>query len=111
MKKNRDKNIGFVCTSFDNVAGGLERQIIRTSKSLYSKGFKVYIFSFDNYSAESFYKIPNEIIWIKCGNGLKPHAPARKIDRLKQILNLRKELKKHHINTLITFQTPISVMW
>ena len=103
MKKNRDKNIGFVCTSFDNVAGGLERQIIRTSKSLYSKGFKVYIFSFDNYSAESFYKIPNEIIWIKCGNGLKPHAPARKIDRLKQILNLRKELKKHHINTLITF--------
>ena len=103
MKRNRKKNIGFVCTSFDNIAGGLERQIIRTSKSLNKRGFKVYIFSFDNYSAESFYEIPNEIIWVKCGNGLKPHAPADKMDRLKQILNLRKEFKKYHINTLITF--------
>ena len=51
MKRNRKKNIGFVCTSFDNIAGGLERQIIRTSKSLNKRGFKVYIFSFDNYSA------------------------------------------------------------
>ncbi len=103
MKKNNQKNIGFICTSFDNVAGGLERQIIRTSISLYSKGFKVYLFSFDNNKAESFYEIPNEIIWIKCGNGLKPHAPANKIDRLKQILNLRKKLKKYNINTLISF--------
>ena len=40
MKRNSKKNIGFVCTSFDNMAGGLERQIIRTSKSLNKRDLK-----------------------------------------------------------------------
>ena len=103
MKRNSKKNIGFVCTSFDNKAGGLERQIIRTSKSLNKRGFKVYIFSFDNYSAESFYEIPTEIIWIKCGNGLIPHSSASLLERLKQIYKLRKILISCRITHLITF--------
>ena len=46
MKNNKKRIIGFVCTSFDQVAGGLERQIIRTSESLNLKGYKIYIISF-----------------------------------------------------------------
>jgi len=103
MKSNKKKIIGFVCTSFDQVAGGLERQIIRTSESLNLKGYKIYIISFDNYSAKSFYQIPNQIEWLKCGNGLKPHNSANKLQRLKQILHLRKTIKKHKITDLITF--------
>jgi len=29
---NNTKKIAFICSSLDNMAGGLERQIIRTSK-------------------------------------------------------------------------------
>ena len=37
-----DKNIvAFVCTSLDNVAGGLERQLVRVANELYKKGFKI----------------------------------------------------------------------
>ena len=103
MKNSKKRVIGFVCTSFDKVAGGLERQIIRTSESLNLKGYKIYIISFDNDSAKSFYQIPNQIEWLKCGNGLKPHNSANKYQRLKQILNLRKTIKKYKITDLITF--------
>ena len=30
------------------------------------------------------------VIWIKCGNNLEPHKSSTKLERLKQILNLRK---------------------
>ncbi|CAE19680.1 Glycosyl transferase, group 1 [Prochlorococcus marinus subsp. pastoris str. CCMP1986] len=103
MRNNKKRIIGFVCTSFDNVAGGLERQIIRTSESLNLKGYKIYIISFDNNSAKSFYQIPNQIEWLKCGNGLKPHTSAKKYQRLKQILHLRKTIKKYKITDIITF--------
>ena len=103
MRTNKKRIIGFVCTSFDNVAGGLERQIIRTSKSLYFKGFKIYVFSFDNNLAKSFYQIPDEIEWVKCGNGLEPHKKANKYGRLKQILLLRKKIKEYNITHLVTF--------
>ena len=103
MKVYKKRVIGFVCTSFDKVAGGLERQIIRTSESLKLKGYKIYIISFDNNSAKSFYEIPNQIEWLKCGNGLKPHNSANKYQRLKQILYLRKTIKKYKITDLITF--------
>ena len=103
MKTYKKRIIGFVCTSFDKVAGGLERQIIRTSESLSLKGYKVYIISFDNNSATSFYEIPNQIEWLKCGYGLKPHNSANKYQRLKQILYLRKKIKEKKITDLITF--------
>tara|TARA_B100000886_G_scaffold336327_1_gene294880 strand:+ start:1277 stop:2377 length:1101 start_codon:yes stop_codon:yes gene_type:complete len=103
MKTNKKRVLGFVCTSFDNVAGGLERQIIRTSESLNLKGYKIYIISFDNNAATSFYQIPNQIEWLQCGNGLKPHTSANKYQRVKQILHLRKTIRKHKITDLITF--------
>ena len=37
MFNQNAKSIGFICTSLDNMAGGLERQIIRTCDSFISK--------------------------------------------------------------------------
>ena len=99
----RHKTVGFVCNSLENVAGGLERQIIRTSKSFLSKGFKIYIFSFDNLSAKSFYEIPNEIKWIKCGGEIQSNKFVKTIRRINQILFLRKKLNHYKIKNLITF--------
>ena len=103
LKKKRIKNIAFICTSLDNVAGGLERQIVRTCNSLAKLDFKVFLISYDNYNSESFYKISKKVKWIKCGNGLQPHKGASILSRIKQVLFLRKKLKFYKISTLVTF--------
>ena len=52
LKKNSNKPVlGFICTSLNNVAGGLERQILRTCKELDALGYKVFLISYDNENA------------------------------------------------------------
>ena len=104
FKKNSNKPVlGFICTSLNNVAGGLERQILRTCKELDDLGYKVFLISYDNENAKSFFKVPESVVWLKCGNGLIPHKRSSKIDRLKQILYLRKQIIRNSITHLITF--------
>jgi len=102
FNKNKN-NLGFICTSIDNMAGGLERQILRTCESFINRGFNVILFTFDNENAIPFYKLPKNILWIKCGNGLKPHSKAPFNLRIKQILYLRKKISENSISQLITF--------
>ena len=85
------------------MAGGLERQLVRVAKELSACKFKIIIISYDNDSATSFYKIPLEIDWIKCGNGLIPHKSANIFKRFRQIYELRKVLKNLKVTHLITF--------
>ena len=68
VKKRKIKNIGFICTSLDNVAGGLERHDVRTCNSLAENNLNIFLISYDNKNAKSFYKISNKVKWIKCGN-------------------------------------------
>ena len=85
------------------MAGGLERQLVRVANELNKLGFKTIILSYDNEPSMSFYNISNDIKWIKCGNGLKPHGSAPFWQRLKQIYNLRKILQKNSVTHLITY--------
>ena len=105
QKKIKQKKIvvAFICTSLNEVAGGLERQLVRVASELSKYDFKVLIFSYDNQPSKSFYKIPDNILWIRCGNGLVPHTSANLIDRFKQIYNLRTKLIQYSITHLITF--------
>ena len=105
LNKTKQKKlvIAFICTSLNKVAGGLERQLVRVASHLSQSGFKVLIFSYDNEPSDSFYKIPDNVLWIKCGNGLVPHTSANLIERFKQIYNLRKILIQNSITHLITF--------
>ncbi len=101
--KRKIKNIGFICTSLDNVAGGLERQIVRTCNSLAEYNYNIYLISYDNNNAKSFYEISRKVKWIKCGRGLEPHKGASPIKRLRQIIFLRKKLINNNITNLVTF--------
>jgi len=103
VKKRKIKNIGFICTSLDNVAGGLERQIVRTCNALAENNLNIFLMSYDNNDAKSFYKISNKVKWIKCGNGLEPHKGASLINRLRQVISLRKKLINNNITNLVTF--------
>ena len=89
-KKSKKYVIALVCTSLNQVAGGIERQLVRVASQLNNAGYKVLILSYDNNPSESFYNISEKIEWINCGNGLIPHSSANLFLRLKQIYNLRK---------------------
>lgn len=102
-EKARLKTVAFMCTSLNNMAGGLERQIIRTAIALSEQGYKVYLVSFDSEKDSSFYEIPKEIIWIKCGQNLPPHKSANIIKRLIQLIYLRKSIVRTKASCLITF--------
>ena len=95
--------MALICTSLDQVAGGLERQLIRVAEQLSNYEFEILIISYDNFLAYSFYKIPKNIKWIKCGNGLQPHRKANFFRRIKQIYKLRKVLQNYRVTELITF--------
>lgn len=77
--------------------------MIRVAKQLSNYEFKILIISYDNVPAYSFYKIPKNIKWIKCGNGLMPHCKANLFRRIKQIYKLRKVLQNYGVTELITF--------
>ncbi len=99
----KKKNIGFICSSLDRMAGGIERQIIRTCNSLLEKNYNVILITYDNKNAKSFYNLPNNLIWEKCGNGLPPNKGASLGKRLNQIYLIRRILKKYSITHLVTF--------
>ena len=102
-KKNKKKIVALVCMSFHQMAGGIERQIIRTTIELNQLGFDTLLLSFDNENAESFFDMPSEIKWIKCGFGLKPFGFASKIERFRQIIKLRHVIVSNQITDIITF--------
>ena len=105
MKNNKIEKttIAFICSSLDMIAGGIERQILRTCEALISKKYNVILITYDNKQAISFYKIPEKLIWYKCGLSLIPNESAPIYKRLKQILYLRKLLKKLKVTHLVTF--------
>lgn len=102
-KRNKKKVIALVCMSLNGMAGGIERQIIRTCFELKQFGFDIILISFDNDEAESFFDMPAHINWIKCGFGLEPFGYATKIARINQIIKLRKVIKRNQISDIITF--------
>lgn len=77
--------------------------MIRVANQLSNYEFEILIISYDNVPAYSFYKIPKNIQWIKCGNGLIPHCKANFFRRIQQIYKLRKVLQNHGVTDLITF--------
>lgn len=89
--------------SLDNVAGGLERQILRTADCLQRSGFRVFLISFDSPTASAFYELPKDVTWLKCGRNLSPHEGASLIKRILQIYYFRKIINSHLIDCLITF--------
>ena len=59
----KKKNIAFICSSLDGMAGGIERQIIRTCNSLLEKNYNVILITYDNENAKPFFHLPDNLIW------------------------------------------------
>ena len=70
-KRSQKLKIAFICSRIDNMAGGIERQILRTCDYLLKENYDVTLITYDNYDAKPFYQLPDNLCWFKCGNGLR----------------------------------------
>lgn len=96
------KSYAFATISLDNMAGGLERNIIRVANRLSKEGNKVALITFDWETANSFYPIEEEVSWFKVATS-RPHQPVSFINRLKLILKIRRALKEMNTSVIICF--------
>jgi GalNAc-alpha-(1->4)-GalNAc-alpha-(1->3)-diNAcBac-PP-undecaprenol alpha-1,4-N-acetyl-D-galactosaminyltransferase len=88
--------------SLNNMAGGLERNIIRLANNLAESGGNVHIMTFDFKNAESFYDIDERVIWHKVATS-PPHQPIGFFDRLKLIFRMHNILKNEKAGVIVCF--------
>ena len=97
------KNVFFVTISLNNVAGGLEKNLVNISNYLSNKNYRINILTFDLKRSISFYKIDKRVNWYKSGLS-QPHHKYSLINKIKLIFNLRKIFKEHkEITKVICF--------
>jgi glycosyltransferase involved in cell wall biosynthesis len=89
--------------SFGGIAGGIEKMCLLVAESLVSEGHSVLIISIDKADANSFYKWPDEVDWIKLDIG----DPAKKSGfrvRYARLLAIRKAILSYSADTAVGFQ-------
>ena len=88
--------------SLNNMAGGLERNIVYLANRLANEGHYVVLVSFDLEHAESFFEIDSRVVWIKVGVS-QPHAPITFAKRLQLIKHIRSAMIRHDIRKVVVF--------
>ena len=96
------RNVALGTISLNNVAGGLERNIIFLANRLSELGFKVYLYSFDFEVESSFYPISPEVNWVRLGVS-RPHQKASIWEKLETVAKIRAAIIKHDIDCVICF--------
>ena len=88
--------------SLNNMAGGLEKNIIILANHLANKGHRVVLVSLDLGKAKPFFEIDERVAWIRAGVS-KPHAPVTFTERLNVIRNIRLAMVQHDIHKVVVF--------
>lgn len=78
-------------------AGGAERMVCQIARALLERGYSVYIVSWDNSTASSYYPLHSSIKWLKLG-----FHPTR-LDKIRRTRKLMLALKQNDIRLLIGF--------
>ncbi|MYD93810.1 MAG: glycosyltransferase family 4 protein [Chloroflexi bacterium] len=94
--------------SLDNMAGGLERNIVRLANALSRRGHTISLITFDQRPARSFYRIDDGVRWYKVGVS-PPHGPIGLGERLRLIRAIRAALIDAQATAIICFHHGILV--
>ena len=94
--------------SLDNMAGGLERNIVHLANSLSRRGHTISLITFDRRAARSFYRIEDGVRWYKVGVS-PPHGPIGFGERLRLVRAIRVALLDAQATTIICFHHGILV--
>ena len=82
------RKVVFATISLHNMAGGLERNIVRIANYVASQGYDVSLLSFDLPDAESFYPINSNVAWYRVGR-TPPHKSIGFQERLELLWRIR----------------------
>lgn len=98
------KKIILATISLQNMAGGLERNIIRLANYLASSGYEVDLVTFDSSADQAFYSIDSRVKWHAVGT-TRPHHKITFIERWRLIKKLRRvcQLRSSQVTILIAF--------
>ena len=88
--------------SLNNMAGGLERNIVYLANNLVEIGHKVILLTFDFPHATSFFEIDPRVVWIKAGVS-QPHTAVTFRTRLQLIGNIRSAIKMYGVRQIVIF--------
>ena len=102
LNRVMNKSIVLGTISLNNMAGGLEKNIVLLANNFVNEGANVNLISFDLPDAVSFYKLDSRVKWIKVGKS-RPHAPISFKDRLALIFSIRKTISSLHDPVVICF--------
>ena len=91
------------CRSIDKMAGGVERQIVALANGLASRRHQVGLFTSDQDSAESFYKMDSKVCWYRLGMG-NPTKKAPWLLRLRRMVKVRNIAREFRPDIVAAFQ-------
>lgn len=82
------KRVVLVTIAMNNMAGGLERNIVRVANYLAGQNHDVHIVTFDTPAAQAFYPIAPNVTWHRVGEN-PPHRKIGFLERLRLIGRVR----------------------
>ena len=88
--------------SLDEMAGGIERNIVALANRLAGRGHCVTLITFDRASARSFYPIDGRVRWCKVGV-TRPHGQIGFRARLRLVLAIREALREAGAMAVVCF--------
>lgn len=96
------EKIALATIALNNMAGGIERNIVYLANHLANTNREVFLITLDQEDAVSFFEIDPRITWIKVGK-TRPHKPISFRARWQQIAAIRQNLRANHIDQMICF--------
>lgn len=95
-------NIAIATISLDNVAGGLEKNVVSLANYFSGCGHNVTLITFDLPGATAFYRLDTNVSWA-CAGRTPPHGPIGKAQRAELIARIRQTFEEHRTTHLICF--------
>ena len=93
----------FICRSFHNMAGGIERMAIMMMNEMCARGHNVSLLTWDQEGAEAFYEMDDRIKWYKLASGSHHEKAGVKL-KIQRMLKFRKIMKKISPDVAMAFQ-------
>ena len=93
----------FVCRSFHNMAGGVERMACALMEAMRKRGHEISLLTWDTESSTSFYAMDESISWYRLDLG-DPMQKANFTTRVKRAIKIRSYVKQKEPDVIIAFQ-------
>jgi GalNAc-alpha-(1->4)-GalNAc-alpha-(1->3)-diNAcBac-PP-undecaprenol alpha-1,4-N-acetyl-D-galactosaminyltransferase len=100
MALKSTRSLVLATISLHQMAGGLERNIIRLANAMVERGYQVTLVTFDRSDGKAFFPIDERVLWSKVGE-TKPHHRVTFLQRLRLIRRCRAAIARTGDRTIV----------